>query len=110
MIYLLLLLKPLNIAEVLTVWQQIILREHAHTSLVSTSLIWHKLQFESIEITFFLHHLERTDCMNGYLINRSVVNRYKLKTDSIVQASLVDNLSTHVLMAGKRLAPWIIRV
>ena len=51
-------LKPLHIAEVLTMRQVLIARIHADSTLVLTSLLGRMLNLKGIEITIFLHHLQ----------------------------------------------------
>ena len=42
-------------------WKILVLREHSHTSLVHTSLVWFNLSLEGIEITSMSHHLKRVN-------------------------------------------------
>ena len=93
-----LLYEPANVAEVLTVRQVCILREHTVRNLEATRIFHLVLSLESIKVTFFLHYIERFYGVNMLFAILSRISSHQFQTDSIVQALLVDNVSNGVFL------------
>lgn len=55
------LVKPLDVAEVLTMREQIVLWEHTDASLVCACDVSFNLALESIDVAFLLYHLKWSD-------------------------------------------------
>ena len=95
-----LLYEPANVAEVLTVRQVCILREHTVRNLEATRIFHLVLSLESIKVTFFLHYIERFYGVNMLFAILSRISSHQFQTDSIVQALLVDNVSNGVFLTA----------
>lgn len=86
------LVKPLDVAEVLTVRQFLVLREHTYSILVRTGLDSLEVKFEGVVIALFLNHLERIDVMNLLFLVRIVVESDQFKAYCVLQSLLVDDV------------------
>ena len=84
------LVKPLDVAEILTVWQQVVLWEHTHAGLVCTSLVSFYLALEGVDVAFLLYQFEW--CHLVYLAVAGVlviVEHYELQTYCVVETLLI---------------------
>lgn len=100
-INLIMLVKPLHIAEVLTMGQLSILGIHTNTSTEGTSNIGFNIYLEDIVIALVANYLERMNAINLATIrSKLVVERNKLQTNSIHKTLLVDDISQLVAYSG----------
>ena len=90
--------EPANIAEVLTVRQVCIFREHTVRNLEATRIFHLVLSLESVKVTFFLHYIERFYGVNVLFTILARISSHQFQTDGIVQAFLVDNVSDGVFL------------
>ena len=89
--------EPANIAEVLTVRQFCVLREHTVSYLEAACVLQLMCCLERIEVTLFLHYFKRCYGVNVLLAVLSCISSNQFQTDSIVQPLLVDNVGNGVL-------------
>ena len=100
--------NPLHIREVLTVWQEVVLRIHTNSVLVSTCYSCIESSLEGIVITLCLHLIEWDYLVDVYVINWCILQEYQLKTYCIVQALLVDCVSNLNLMTCSNILQCIL--
>ena len=96
-----LLVKPLNVAEVLTMWKLVILWIHTNASLEATSVIHINLTLEGVVITFLLNHCEWSNLLDatvGWIL--VILKRYEFETNSVIKTLLVDCLLDSVLLTS----------
>lgn len=93
------LVKPLHIAEILTVRQVGVLREHAHASLECAGMLRLDLQLELIVVALMTNHLELIDSIDTAVAGIGIrLQNDKLKTDGIVKALLVNRVAELILL------------
>ena len=89
--------EPLNVAEVLTVRQVVVLRIHTHARAESSSMVGLYRYLEGVVIALVGHHLKWTYAVHlmtlGYQLR---IERYQLESYSIYQALLVYHI-THLV-------------
>ena len=96
-----LLVKPLNVAEVLTMWKLVILWIHTNASLEATSVIHINLTLEGVVITFLLNHCEWSNLLDatvGWIL--VILKRYEFETNSVIKTLLVDCVLDSVLLTS----------
>ena len=97
-------LKPLDIAEVLTVWKVSILWIHTVSNL-ETACRWNAMcSFECIEVTLVLSHFKWINLC--YVLASLIIctDCYKFEADSILKSLLVDNILDVVLLTTQYVA------
>ena len=94
------LVQPLYVAEVLTMWQLIALREHTYCSFERTSINRLNLCLKCIVITLMTNNLEWEYRINLLTILRLIGKNNKFQTNSIIQALLVYNILNLVLLTS----------
>ena len=52
------LVEPLDVAEILTVWEKVVLWEHTYTGLVGACVVYFYVTLEGVEISLLLDELE----------------------------------------------------
>ena len=92
--------EPANIAEVLTVRQFCVLREHTVSYLEAACVLQLMCCLERIEVALFLHYFKRRYGVNVQLAVLSCISSNQFQTDSIVQTLLVDNVGNGVLLTA----------
>ena len=92
--------EPANIAEVLTVRQFCVLREHTVSYLEAACVLQLMCCLERIEVALFLHYFKRRYGVNVLLAVLSCISSNQFQTDSIVQTLLVDNVGNGVFLTA----------
>ena len=90
--------EPLDVAEVLAVRQQGVLRIHTDGALVLSGLLGRMYSLEGVVITLFLHHLQRLDREDMLLAVRVGIDVDLLNGNSIFKTLLVDDVAQGVLL------------
>ena len=99
-IALIVLVQPLYVAEVLTMRQLVVLRIHTNSCLERTCIYWLYLSLKGKVVTLMTLHLEWINSINLLAILYLIFQNYKLKTYSVVQALLVDDILNLVLLTS----------
>lgn len=102
--YAVLLIKPANIAKVLTVCQILVFRIHTVGHLEGTSKVNARFQFEGVKVAFVLRHLHRIDLIDAVLAVVSRRHGNEVNTDCVVEALLVNNMGHSKFLVANKVA------
>ena len=68
--------------------------------------VWSHLALKDVVVAFLAYHLKRTDAEDAFLAVLVGTNVYYLKTDSVGQALLVDDVADGVSLASQYARSW----
>ena len=91
--------QPLNVAEILTVRQILVLRIHAHSTLEVTSLLWSKCCLKDEVVAITANHLQRLNREYALLALLIDMYIYLFEGYSIIESLLVNNITKSVLLS-----------